>query len=161
MAVTMFWVATSCTLEDIHWRFGGTWCFHLQGRKVIQARRKYKNLLLAWWFGLLLDPKDKSRTFLRAVDKLRLDYTAQHHATRWVAGVRFLAGRLITLFAKSKPSLRFSHSLIGNKAAVSWSSTSSNPHIFMELVWLKHILSVSLSLYGSTALWTLVAFSVS
>jgi hypothetical protein len=31
---SVFWSVMLCSLADIHWRFGGTFCFHLQDRRL-------------------------------------------------------------------------------------------------------------------------------
>jgi hypothetical protein len=35
--VTILWYVTPCSTVEVYWRFGGTCCFHLQGRRVSQA----------------------------------------------------------------------------------------------------------------------------
>jgi hypothetical protein len=37
MKSPMFWDVTLCSSVKVHWRFGGTYCLHLQGRRVSQA----------------------------------------------------------------------------------------------------------------------------
>jgi hypothetical protein len=42
MKRTIFWDVTLCSPVDVHQRFGGTYCLHLQGQKVSTARSR-------WW----------------------------------------------------------------------------------------------------------------
>lgn len=43
MTVTIFWDETSCSLEDFYRRFGGSWCFHLQGIKSNPSKQQACN----------------------------------------------------------------------------------------------------------------------
>jgi hypothetical protein len=71
MESTVFWDATPCTVVDTD-GFGGTYCLHLQGRRVHRTSR----LLVVCVDGLLFDSEDGASTFLRNIDKHLSDYTA-------------------------------------------------------------------------------------
>jgi hypothetical protein len=40
MKSSIFWDITSCSPLNVNWRFGGTCCLHLQGRRISQARNQ-------------------------------------------------------------------------------------------------------------------------
>lgn len=73
---TTVWDETPCGLVEIHLRFEGTDCFHLQGRRVSQARGGTSGFRFARClalFGLLLDLifgiEDEDSAFLRNIGK--------------------------------------------------------------------------------------------
>jgi hypothetical protein len=37
MTKIIFWDVTPCSLVEVHGRFGGTYCLHIQGRSVSQG----------------------------------------------------------------------------------------------------------------------------
>jgi hypothetical protein len=45
-ACTSFWHVTTCNLTDVHWRFGGTYYFHLQGQRESQASYEWIPILI-------------------------------------------------------------------------------------------------------------------
>jgi hypothetical protein len=57
---TIFWIIASYDLIVVYRHLGGTYCFHLHGWRVSQASKK--QLLFC---GLLFNPKDWNRTFLK------------------------------------------------------------------------------------------------
>jgi hypothetical protein len=42
MKSSTFWDITPCSPLKVNWRFWGTCCFHLQGRRVSQARNQHE-----------------------------------------------------------------------------------------------------------------------
>jgi hypothetical protein len=84
MNSTIFWDVAPCSPLECHRRFGRTYCLHLQGRSLSQARTRRKPrqrhlpLIHGYLIGLLLDPEDEDSTFLRNVGGLLLDYTVLH-----------------------------------------------------------------------------------
>jgi hypothetical protein len=43
MKITIFWDITPCSPLSVNRRFGGTYCLHLQGRKISRARSQCKS----------------------------------------------------------------------------------------------------------------------
>jgi hypothetical protein len=75
MKSTIFWDVRPSSLDLLYQLLGGTYCFHLQGRRVSQVSKKQETCLL----GSCFDPEDRGGTFLRNVDKFLLpNYTAPH-----------------------------------------------------------------------------------
>jgi hypothetical protein len=40
--IVVFWIRTSCSLIEVHIRFGGTYCVSPQGRRIMQYLIDYK-----------------------------------------------------------------------------------------------------------------------
>jgi hypothetical protein len=85
----IFWDITSCNLLKIDRRFGGTCRFHLQGRRISQARNWRQGRWLVcsppkacFLLGLFFDPEDSGNMFLQNISWLSIDYTALH-SRRW------------------------------------------------------------------------------
>jgi hypothetical protein len=81
MKSTIFWDITPCSPLSIHRRFGGTYRFHLQGRKnKFSNKPAWKQVASSFHAGLLLnlffDPEDGGNMFLRNVGWPSTDYTA-------------------------------------------------------------------------------------
>jgi hypothetical protein len=57
-ASTGFWDVTPCIAVEVHWRFGGTYCLHIQDRRVSHARSwdVLYHLLVVWLLASLLLP---------------------------------------------------------------------------------------------------------
>jgi hypothetical protein len=47
---TVFWDMKPCTVIEVCWRFGGTYCLHFQGPTANQASRKQRTLAYMLWF---------------------------------------------------------------------------------------------------------------
>jgi hypothetical protein len=73
MKSTIFWDITPCNPLKVNRRFGGTYCLHLQGRKISRARNQLESRLVTYCdAGFLLslhifDPEDGGDMFLRNV----------------------------------------------------------------------------------------------
>jgi hypothetical protein len=68
MKSTAFWDITQCSLLKVNRRFGGTYCLHLQGRKLSWARKQHDSRwLLPSLLSLFFDPEDGGDMFLRNV----------------------------------------------------------------------------------------------
>jgi hypothetical protein len=63
---SIFWDITPCSPLKLNRRFGGTCCFHLQCRRISQARNQREGS----------DPEDQSNMFLRNVGWFSTDYAA-------------------------------------------------------------------------------------
>jgi hypothetical protein len=89
-AVTMrsvvFWDLTSPSCVEVYWRFGETYCLHLQGRRVRKKQEttsSFPSLRQNQFFvsrlavlGLQFDPEDGGNIFPRNVDQIISNYTA-------------------------------------------------------------------------------------
>jgi hypothetical protein len=71
MKSTIFWDITPCSLLRVNRRFGGTYCLHLQGRRISWARSQHES---RW--------QDGGDMFFRNVGWLSMDYT-ELYPRRW------------------------------------------------------------------------------
>jgi hypothetical protein len=92
---TFFWNVTPYSLIVAYGRFGVTYCFHLQGRRVWQASSKHGSgcrlLLAGFLLGLLFDPEDGDNMFLRSDCGLLLGCMASHprrYSPLWGSGIQ-------------------------------------------------------------------------
>jgi hypothetical protein len=102
MAVNMksatFWDVTPCHLVEVHTRFGGTCCLHLQGKTagLRQATGKQSFLLLAW---PIFDVGDVDSAFVPNDGKLIFN-SVMSHPNRWCPSnfvIRFIDfNRIVT-----------------------------------------------------------------
>jgi hypothetical protein len=64
--ITVFWDVTPCSTVQVYWRFGGTYCLHLQRRRVSQPSKQTAATCL---FGLLADPQTEAVRFSEMLTK--------------------------------------------------------------------------------------------
>jgi hypothetical protein len=69
MKSTIFWDITACSPLKANRRYGGIYCLHLQGLKIIRARNQRES---RWQTGL----EDGGDIFLRKFGWLSTGYTA-------------------------------------------------------------------------------------
>jgi hypothetical protein len=72
--ITVFWDITPRSPLKVNRRFGGTYRFHLQSRRMSRERNQHESRQL----GLFFDPEGGGNMFFRNVCWLSTDYTVLH-----------------------------------------------------------------------------------
>jgi hypothetical protein len=76
---TIFWDIMPCSLLKVNWHFGGTYCLHLRGRRISQARNQRESRWQAEPLvatSLFFNPEDVGNMFLQNVGWRSTDYMA-------------------------------------------------------------------------------------
>jgi hypothetical protein len=77
-----FWDVTPCSIVEVYWCFGLTYCLHLQGWRVNQRSNQQAEtealLLNGYLLGFLVHADDRNSAYLRDVGNLLPNYMASH-----------------------------------------------------------------------------------
>jgi hypothetical protein len=95
---------TLCSPLKDNLRSRGTYCLHLQGRRMSHARNHHKAGSKKGWFlvGLFFGPKDGSHMFPWNVDWLPMEYTVLYPRNRTIKNKR---NSKLFFFGKGKDNL--------------------------------------------------------